>query len=151
MANILIVSGSVYGSATLVSDDIASALTAAGHTVTHQEGGDADSLTQDDLDLLLVCTSTTGAGDIPANLMDFETALFDAPPAIEGLRYAVIALGDSSYADTYCAAGKTLDQQLTAIGAVRLEQALLIDATEHPEPEDVAVPWAEVLVKQHLN
>lgn len=151
MANILIVSGSVYGTATLVSDDIQAALERAGHTVTHQEGGSAESLGDSALDLLLVCTSTTGSGDVPANLMDFEDALFDAPPKVDGLKYAVIALGDSSYGDTYCGAGKTIDKALKDIGAVRLEEPLLIDAAEHATPEDVAVPWAEQLISRHFG
>ncbi|MDO6461129.1 flavodoxin domain-containing protein [Granulosicoccaceae sp. 1_MG-2023] len=146
MAKVLIISGSVYGTATLVSDDIKAALEAAGHQVTHQEGGSADSLAGEGLDLALICTSTTGSGDVPANLMDFENALFDAPPRVAGLKYAVIALGDSSYGDSFCGAGKTLDRAMEDIGAVRVQEPLLIDAIEHSTPEDVAVPWAESLV-----
>jgi sulfite reductase (NADPH) flavoprotein alpha-component len=42
----------------------------------------------------------------------------DAAPRIEGVRFAVLALGDTAYAQ-FCATGKAIDQRLEALGGTR--------------------------------
>lgn len=151
MANIIIVSGSVYGTATLVADDLKIALEKVGHAVTHQEGGSAKALGDSDYDLAFICTSTTGSGDLPGSLMDFYNELLNAPPRVNALKYTVIALGDSSYGETFCGAGKLLDDALQDIGAVQLEPPLQIDAIETSSPEDIAIEWAEELLNTRFE
>jgi MioC protein len=57
------------------------------------------------------------------------------------VRYGLIALGDRTYAATYCAGGLCMDALLTGLGARRIGQPLLHDASAGTIPEDVAVEW----------
>ena len=59
----------------------------------------------------------------------------------------MIALGDSSYGDTFCGGGLAMDSALEDIGAVRIAEPLQLDAMETVTPEDDAVPWAVDLVE----
>lgn len=148
MAKISIAVGTVYGGAKLVAEEIQSALENLEHEVTLLEDARGGDLESDDIDLLLICTSTTGAGELPEEIQGLLNDLVDAPPRIVGLKFAVIALGDSSYGDTYCGGGLSLDNALTEAGAEQIAEPLQLDALETVTPEDDAVPWAVDLVQQ---
>jgi len=147
VAKVAIAVGTVYGGAKLVAEEIQNALENHGHSAALLELPQADDLQDEDLDLLLVCTSTTGAGDLPEDIIDLHAELVNTPPRVNGLKYAVIALGDSSYSDTFCGGGLTMDSALNDIGAVRIADPLQLDAMETVTPEDDAVPWAIDLVE----
>jgi sulfite reductase (NADPH) flavoprotein alpha-component len=70
---------------------------------------------------VLVVTSTYGDGDPPDNAKSFWDALQrdDAPRPLSNTRFAVVGLGDSSYAK-FCGFAKALDGRLEALGAVRV-------------------------------
>ncbi|MGY3896857.1 flavodoxin [Aeromonas enterica] len=138
MAHIDIVVGTVYGAAMLVAETLAVQLQHAGH-----ECQIFDEAVLEDLDasrFLLVITATTGQGDIPPNLQPLATALADRAPYMKGWRYALIAMGDSSY-EHFCGAGRRLDALLQELGASALLPRLEIDATVDDEPEKVALAW----------
>ena len=76
---------------------------------------------------LLVIASTWGEGEAPQRAAPFMRALFaEDAPALEGVTFAVLALGDSSYAQ-FCETGKQIDARLEALGARRIAPRLDCD------------------------
>ncbi len=91
--------------------------------------------------LLLIITSTTGEGELPHDLRPLWRKLYTKSPSLAGIHYAMTVLGDSSYGDDFCLAGKELDALLEKLGAQRIKQTLLIDAEENVFPEDDISAW----------
>lgn len=139
---ISIVVGSVFGTAHRVADDVIDQLQRPELLVQRNEAPESTAIETDPPDLLLVITSTTGAGELPEELVPFYNAIRATPPRIAGLRYAVIVLGDSSY-ETYCGGGLALDAALEDIGCVRIAGPLQIDAMETDEPEVSALAFLQ--------
>ncbi|MDH5856065.1 nitric oxide synthase [Lampropedia aestuarii] len=98
-------------------------------------------------EVALVCTSTHGNGDVPENLQPLYADLDQHPRYLGGLRYGVIALGDSFYGDTYAAGGRLFDARLQDLGAQRVGDMLLLDASEDADAEAIAAEWAQAWVK----
>ena len=65
---------------------------------------------------LLVIASTWGEGDPPQRAIDFYAALMaDDAPRFDGVRYAVLALGDRAYAK-FCETGRRVRRSLRRAG-----------------------------------
>lgn len=138
MADIDILVGTVYGSAMLVAETLRDHLQAQGHVC--QLFDEAELTDIDPSRFLLIVSATTGQGDIPPNLQPFATALANGAPYMKGWRYALIAMGDSSY-EHFCGAGRRLDELLQELAADALVPRLEIDATLEDEPEVAALAW----------
>lgn len=140
MTAIRILVGSVYGGALLTARAIKKELETEGHQVTVLENPDLEDITSNQ-EALLVCTSTTGQGELPANLLPFYLALREQVPQQPGRPFGVIVLGDSSYGDTFCGAGELMTEALYETSARKVGDTLQIDALETMEPEAEALPW----------
>lgn len=69
---------------------------------------------------LLVVVSTHGDGEPPDNALSFHEFLHSKrAPQLEGLRFSVLALGDTSY-ELFCQTGKEFDKRLEELGGKRL-------------------------------
>ena len=76
---------------------------------------------------LMVFASTWGEGDPPSRAVDFYEALMgDGAPRLEDVRFSVLALGDTAYAQ-FCAVGKAIDERLEALGAKRVADRVDLD------------------------
>jgi sulfite reductase (NADPH) flavoprotein alpha-component len=84
---------------------------------------------KDEQDLLIV-TSTHGEGEPPQPALGFfEFLASRKAPRLEGVRFAVMALGDSTY-EHFCEAGKILDRRFEELGAARLEPRIDCDVDQ---------------------
>jgi MioC protein len=93
--------------------------------------------------LFLICTSTYGQGDVPDNARKLYESLQTQRPDLSNVSYGVIALGDRTYADTFCNGGRRFDAILSELGAKRIGDVLLHDASAGTMPEEVAADWVE--------
>ncbi|VVD73865.1 sulfite reductase [NADPH] flavoprotein, alpha-component [Pandoraea aquatica] len=117
---LMILYGSQTGHAQEVAERAKARAVAAGFKVDLFAMGDykASRLKHDKL--LLVAVSTQGEGEPPDDARDFYDFLHsDKAPQLDGTRFAVLGLGDSSY-EKFCQAGKDFDTRLAALGAERL-------------------------------
>ncbi len=113
----------VYASQTGTAEELARRTANALHTV----GLSAQLISIEQLDAAtlthttraLFVASTTGEGDPPDGGALFMRRLMNAPRALGGLQYGVLALGDRDYRN-FCAFGRTLDEWLHTQGATRL-------------------------------
>ncbi|MCF8466026.1 MAG: flavodoxin domain-containing protein [Sneathiella sp.] len=140
---IKILVSTMTGTAELVADEIADAISAKGKS--------AEILLMDDLgaDILandtayVICTSTYGQGDVPDNGQAFMDNLETTGRDLSGIKYGVFALGDITYNQTFCNAGNLFDEMLRKHGATRVGEIMKHDASSGELPEDQAGEWAE--------
>lgn len=140
MAAIRILVGSVFGGALLTAREIRKQLVSEGHRIAVLENPVLTDLTDND-EPLLVCTSTTGQGDVPPTLLPVYLELRDQLPLKPGRAFGVIVLGDSSYGDTFCGAGDLMEEVFLEMGGHKIGETLRVDALETTEPGDEALPW----------
>ena len=88
---------------------------------------------------LLVVVSTYGEGEPPESAVDlFEQLKKGKLGKLDGLKFAVLGLGDSSY-EFFCQTGKDFDNFLATAGAERIYELASLDV----DYQDAAKAWGE--------
>lgn len=88
---------------------------------------------------LLVVVSTYGEGEPPESAVDlFEQLKKGKIGKLDGLKFAVLGLGDSSY-EFFCQTGKDFDNFLATAGAERIHELASLDV----DYQDAAKSWGE--------
>ncbi|KJK18336.1 flavodoxin [Pseudomonas sp. BIGb0427] len=146
---VVILSGSVYGTAEEVARHAEKLLKQAGFEAWHAHRATLQDIQGFAPQAFLAVTSTTGMGELPDNLMPLFSTIRDALPAEwRGLKGAVIGLGDSSYGDTFCGGGEQLRELFAEMGLVEVQPMLRLDASETVTPETDAEPWLAELANK---
>lgn len=138
-ARLTVVYGSQTGNARRVAEALAERVRDAGLAVRLLRA-DAYPLRElKDERYLAIVISTQGDGDPPDDALGFVEHLSSArAPKLEGLRFAVFGLGDSSYPQ-FCAVGRQIDARLEALGASRWLPRVDADL----DVERVCAPWLQ--------
>jgi sulfite reductase (NADPH) flavoprotein alpha-component len=97
---------------------------------------------------LLVITSTHGEGEPPQPALGFfEFITSRKAPRLDDVRFAVLALGDSTY-EFYCESGKKLDRRFEELGATRLEARIDCDVDQIGQGRSWAIRLLETLARE---
>ncbi|MFJ7854012.1 assimilatory sulfite reductase (NADPH) flavoprotein subunit [Peribacillus frigoritolerans] len=139
---VTILYGSQSGNAQGLAENAESKLEGNGFQVTISSMSDFKVNNLKKIENLLIAVSTHGEGDPPDNTLSFHEYLHGRrAPSLEGLRYSVLALGDSSY-EFFCETGKQFDKRLEELGGTRLFPRMDCDL-DYDEP---ASEWLEGVI-----
>ena len=144
MSSVSIFFGSVYGNAQNVAEEVQSHLESKQIEVTVIEEPSVDDFVN--AESILVISSTTGQGDVPPNLEWVVNDLRDQFPLLTDKPFAVAALGDSSYGESYCGGGKQVFALLEELQGKAIVPMLEVDAIETLEPEEDVVKWVDTWI-----
>ena len=132
------------GNAEALAEHLAARLGEAGLNVTLSCMADYPPEKLASADSVLLLSSTFGDGEAPDNGQHFWNALLASDAQLHHLRYAVLALGDSSY-EQFCQHGNNLDRRLSELGATALRPCLSCDG----DFDDAAAAWLAELLPLH--
>ena len=133
--------GSVHGNARQIAQTLALLAPDYGvqATVLDMQGLGIDVF--DTPGAFLLCCSTTGSGDVPDNAQGLFHSLDAQARFLGHVRYGMVALGDSSYGDTFYGGAKAFDQRLQDLGAQLLGPICVLDALDANDPDALASQW----------
>lgn len=135
--NLTILYGSQTGNAKGVASTIKAQAEARGLPVTLTSMADYKPKQLKKESHLLVVVSTYGEGEPPESAVDlFEQLKKGKVGKLEGLKFAVLGLGDSSY-EFFCQTGKDFDDFLSKAGAERIYELASLDV----DYQDAAKAW----------
>jgi len=117
---LMVLFGSESGNAENLADKTAKTAAKAGFKAKVVSMGDIKPAKLKGVENLLVLVSTWGEGDPPENAIEFvEAFMSDQAPRLEGTRFSVLGLGDTSY-EHFCKMGIDIDARLETLGAQRV-------------------------------
>lgn len=129
--------GSQTGNARHLAEDIAARFNARGLMAKAIDMAEYKTSQLKNEKYLLIVTSTYGEGDPPENAESFYKFLYSKKaPKLDGLKYSVLGLGDTSY-EFFCKTAQDFDQQLAALGAVAIHSRAELDV----DYADTAPAW----------
>jgi len=132
-----VIYGSQTGNARRVAEQLANQLEATGLPVRLLRADAYPTRELANERLLYVVISTQGEGDPPDDAIGLvEFIRGKRAPKLPQLKYAVLGLGDSSYAE-FCGIARQLDARFAELGAQRLQPAGEADL----DIDTVALPW----------
>jgi sulfite reductase alpha subunit-like flavoprotein len=135
--------GTMTGTAQLCAQEMELALEDGETQVSTLMMDALDSSVFDRDGVFLVCTSTYGQGDVPDNARALYEDLKAKRPDLSHVRYGVFGLGDRTYAETFNFGGKRFDELLTELGAWRVGERHMHDASSGVLPEETALEWCQ--------
>ena len=119
-AELTVLFGTESGNAESLADQTVKAAEKAGFKAKAVSMGDIKPAKLKGVKNLLIIVSTWGEGDPPENAIDFhKDFMSDQSLRLEGTRYSVLSLGDTSY-EHFCKIGIDFDARLEALGAQRI-------------------------------
>jgi len=137
--DVTVLYGSQTGNSQRLSKKLTEKLQAQGFQVTLSSMGDFKTNNLKKVQNLLIVVSTHGEGDPPDNAIPFhEFLLGKRAPQLDGMRFSVLALGDTSY-EFFCQTGKDFDKRLEELGATRLAPRVDCDV----DYDEAAAEWME--------
>jgi sulfite reductase (NADPH) flavoprotein alpha-component len=117
---LLILYATESGNAESVAAKLAASARRQGFKVTLKDVADSSPAEAAKARNLLLIAATWGEGEPPSRAVAFHRALMaEDAPRFEGVRFAVLALGDRSYVN-FCSTGRDLDARLEALGGSRV-------------------------------
>jgi sulfite reductase (NADPH) flavoprotein alpha-component len=136
--------GSQSGNGAKLARRLAELAQARGLAVTLTSTADYKPARLRDERTLALIVSTHGEGEPPDSARELHEYLHGRKaPRLEGLRFGVLALGDSSY-EFFCQTGKDFDAVLEKLGAQRLLSRVDCDVDD----DDVAAAWLDALLRE---
>ncbi|ARI77390.1 assimilatory sulfite reductase (NADPH) flavoprotein subunit [Halobacillus mangrovi] len=136
---ITILYGSHTGNCQSLAEEFTQKLKQEDYNVTLSSMDDFKTKALKKVEDLLILTSTHGDGDPPDNAITFYEYLHSKrAPKLDGLRFSVLSLGDSSY-EFFCQTGKDFDKRLSELGGERLYDRIDCDL----DFEEPAYQWFE--------
>ncbi|MEJ0078376.1 MAG: flavodoxin domain-containing protein [Alphaproteobacteria bacterium] len=131
------------GNSEKLAGDVAKSARKLGFKPALVDMADLDVASLKDTKKLIVIAATWGEGEPPGRAVHaYKTLVSDAAPRLDGVEFAVLALGDTAYAE-FCAIGKALDARLEALGGKRVAERVDCDL-DFAEP---AAKWIDGTLK----
>ena len=135
--SLTILVGSQTGNAKGVAQELAEQATAKGIPNKLVSMADYKVKAIKDESHVIVVASTNGEGEAPDDAIDLHAFLASKKaPKLDGLKFAVLGLGDSSY-EFFCQTGKDFEQRLQALGGEIISDRLDADV----DYQEVTQAW----------
>ena len=141
---VTILFGSQTGNSKKVAHQIGSSIRESSWEVAVTDLNDYPSKQLKNEQIVLLVVSTQGEGDPPVAAEEFHQWLLSSrAPNLEGVKFAVCALGDKSYLQ-FCQTGKEFDARFEALGATRLIDRVDCDV----DFEEIVAVWIGRVLEQ---